>query len=227
MAYYDGVAAGFLRGECCFVTRPMGYPLMLAGAYGLIGRGALAGEVLNIFAALAGAMVLAAVVRRAFGTSAAAIAVVLYACWPAGALMTTARMSETVYTSQLLVTVGAAVVGGTGAGWGLLTGALLGLSNYIRATSVALVPIFLVVRLLQRPKPWRAVTAGATALVLGFLVVLTPVIQYNLREHRERYHMYVVPLLLAIAAVGITHGIAVVQDARRERRDRHRVASLG
>ncbi len=378
MRYYDEAAAGFLRGECCFASRPVGYPLLLAGAYGLIGRGALAGEALNIGAALLGAAVLAAVVRRSFGGPAAAVTVALYAAWPAGALMTSARMTETVYTTQLLLAVGAAVVGGVGARWGLITGAILALSQYVRSLSVAFLPVFVFARLLRRPRPWPLVMLGVVALVVGFLLVLGPVIWHNLRAHgepsvatssygglsvwqgsdqesggrfswetwtayphlsagdlwedgkvaarlgwqrivedpgaflalqlrkfpftwgsedygllfavgaqappeprhtfarlagqlfyaavtlgafltllsrrrlpidlltllaigvtattaaihvlleaRERYHMYVVPLLMAVAAVGVTHGIAVVQDARKERRDRHRVASLG
>lgn len=185
MRYYDHAAASILRGDCCFVTRPVGYPVLLAGVYGSIGRGALAGEVLNLGAALAGAVVLAAVVRRSFGGPAAAVTVVLYACWPAGALMTSARMGETVYTSQLLFAVGAVMLGGTGMGWGLITGAILGVSQYVRSTSVALVPVFALAHLVRRPRTGPSVAIGSVALVMGFLAVLTPVIWYNLLAHDE------------------------------------------
>ncbi|CAN5453885.1 hypothetical protein BH20CHL6_BH20CHL6_18400 [soil metagenome] len=166
MRYYDETAAGFARGGCCFLTRPVGYPLLLAGAYVLIGRGPLAGEILNIGAALAGAIVLAAVVRRAFNGPAAAVTVVLYALWPAGALMSSARMAETVYTSQLLFAVGAAVMGGTAASWGLITGAILGASQYVRAISVAFVPVFLLVRLARRPAPRRSAVLSMAGVVV-------------------------------------------------------------
>lgn len=196
MRYYDGAAAGLLRGECCFATRPLGYPLLLAGAYGLIGRGALAGEVLNIAAAFTGALVLAAVVRRSFGGPAAAVTVILYACWPAGALMTSARMAETVYMTQILFAVGAIVIGGVRTGWGLMAGAILGVSHYVRATSVALVPVLLVARLIRSGlrlgpgrtsvgKGWLALATGSVAVVFGFVLVLTPVIWHNLRAHQE------------------------------------------
>ncbi len=185
MRYYDESAAGFARGECCFLTRPVGYPLLLAGAYVLIGRGALAGEILNIGAALAGAIVLAAVVRRAFNGPAAAVTVVLYALWPAGALMSSARMAETVYTSQLLFAVGAAVMGGTAASWGLITGAILGASQYVRAISVAFVPVFLLVRLVRRPAPRRSAVLSMAGVVVGFVLVLGPVVWHNWHAHGE------------------------------------------
>lgn len=185
MRYYDTAAAGILGGACCFESRPMGYPLLLAGAYGVIGRGALAGEALNILAALAGAILLAAVARRWFGGAAASVAIALYACWPAAALMTTARMSETVYSSQLVMAVATAALGGTGWRWGTITGAMIGLSQYVRATSIALVPAFGLARIVGRGRSARAIAADVAALVLSSLLILVPVAVHNLRAHRE------------------------------------------
>jgi hypothetical protein len=182
MRYYDETAAGFLAGECCFAARPLGYPVLLAGTYGLLGRGAFAGEMLNLLAATAGAVALAVVVRRSFGAAASVVAVMLYGFWPAGALMTSARMAETVYTSQLLVAAVPAVLGG--ARWGLATGAVVGLSQYVRALSAGLMPAFLLAGVLgARSK--RAVVLGAVATVVAFLLVLAPVMYHNLTRHGE------------------------------------------
>jgi hypothetical protein len=183
MMAYDRLAAAVLETGRLFDDRPMGFPYALAVGYAVLGRGALAGEVVNIVAAAVGGAALWVLVRRAAGARSASVALVLYALWPAGALMASARMSETLYTSMVLVAV-AAVGDGTRRSSTIAAGAALAASQYVRATSVLLVPAFVIAR--YRPAPTRRHAFGALlAFVLAFGLVLLPVLYHNVKRHGE------------------------------------------
>ena len=115
-----------------------------------------------------------------YGARVGAIAVTCYALWPAGALVITARLPETAYDLAIVVAAYAAVA--TRQGWrgSALTGVLLGLSQYIRPTSPALIPAFVLARIWPGA-PWRRILGGALApMLVTFLIVLVPIMAWNL-----------------------------------------------
>jgi hypothetical protein len=180
---YDNLARGVLEGECCGsepVSRPMGYPVMLGIAYALMGRTTLAVEALNILFAIGIGVAILALARSAYGPRVGAVAVLLYALWPAGALLITSRLPQTSYDLAIVVAAWAAVA--TRPGWrgSALAGALLGLSQYLRPTSPLLIPAFLLARIWPGG-PWRRLLGGALVpMVVAFLVVLVPIMAWNL-----------------------------------------------
>jgi len=184
MLAFDGLARSMLAGECCFSDRPPGYPLLLAGAYAVLGPGAAAGEALNLALGLLSGVALFALVRVHATEQAAVLALYLLALWPAGALLSNARLSETLYVLLLLL---AALASLGGRGWRSagLGGALLAAAHYVRPTTLALLPAFALARLWPSAAlRWAAVR---TVLPMGAatLLLLTPVVAYNLDAHDE------------------------------------------
>lgn len=184
MVAYDSLAAQVLSDGRLFSDRPMGFPYLLAGSYAVFGRGALAGETLNILAAVAGGLALWLLVRSAYGERPANVALFLYAVWPAGALMTSVRLTETTYTVSLVLAVLAVTRQERRRGH-VLIGALLGVSQYFRPTSFFLLPAFLLVALWPRQIHRRQVLVGTMTILVAFLTVMIPVIEYNRRAHGE------------------------------------------
>lgn len=181
MARYDELAAGVLTGQCCFADRPLGYPILLAGAYGLLGRTDLAAESLDILLALLAGIGLFALVRASYGRSAAGLALVAFALWPAGALVTGVRLPETAY--EAVVVLGALAVIHTPAGWkgSALTGVLLAVGQYLRPTTPALFLVYLLARVWPSAPRRQAVMGGALPMLAAFLLLLAPVVADNLR----------------------------------------------
>lgn len=184
MVAYDSLASQVLDDGRLFSERPMGYPYLLAGAYALFGRGALAGEVLNIAAAVIGGIALWLLVRNAYGERAANVALFLYAFWPAGALMTSVRLTETSYTMSVLFAV-LAVAQQVRLRGHALVGLLLGLSQYFRPTSFFLIPAFLLGTLWPGSLRRRDTLIAAATILLAFIAVLLPVVEYNRQAHGE------------------------------------------
>lgn len=184
MLAFDGLARGMLAGECCFSDRPMGYPLLLAGAYAVLGPGEAAGEALNLGLGLLSGVVLFALVRAHAGARPAVLALYLFALWPAGAMLSNARLSETLYVLLLLL---AALASLSGRGWRSagLGGLLLGAAQYARPTTLALLPAFMLARLWPSAPLRQAVLGTVLPLAAGSLLLLTPVVAYNLEAHDE------------------------------------------
>ena len=183
--FYGMRAEAILAGDLGFGDRPMGYTVMLAGSDVLFGDRQLAVEALNLLlAALAGGVVLT-MARGLYGARVGALALLAYALWPAGALMTTVRMPEIAYDLAIVSSTWA--VTNTAPGWrgSALTGALLGLSQWVRPSTPALLPAFLLARIWPGG-PWRRLVGGAVLPLLAmFLLVLTPVLWHNYEEHGE------------------------------------------
>ncbi len=184
MVAYDSLAAQVLNDGRLFSDRPMGFPYLLAGSYAIFGRGALAGEVLNILTALVGGAALWLLVRSAYRERAANVALFLYALWPAGALMASVRLTETTYTVSLLLAVLAVTQQARLRNYALV-GALLAVSQYFRPTSLFLLPAFLLAATWPGAVGRRRVLLGAVTVALAFLAVLLPVVEYNRRAHGE------------------------------------------
>ncbi|MDQ3552982.1 MAG: glycosyltransferase family 39 protein [Chloroflexota bacterium] len=187
MVAYDSLAAQVLNDGRLFSDRPMGFPYLLAGSYAVFGRGALAGEALNILAALVGGIALWLLVRSAYRERSANVALFLYALWPAGALMTSVRLTETTYTVSLLLAVLAVTQQARPVRLRdhALVGALLAVSQYFRPTSLFLLPAFLLAAIWPGAVGRRRVLLGGATVALAFLAVLLPVVEYNRRAHGE------------------------------------------
>jgi 4-amino-4-deoxy-L-arabinose transferase-like glycosyltransferase len=180
---YDRQAADLVAGMCCPwdqpIDRPPGYAFLLAGAYAVLGRSAAAGEALNIAFAVATGLVIWELARGLYGPRTAAVALLLYALWPAGALMTTVRIPHSAY--DLAFAAAAWTVVASPRGWrgSALGGTLLGLSQYLRPTTFALLPAFIVARVWQA-KDWRGeILATVAPMLLTFLLVLVPIMAWH------------------------------------------------
>ena len=125
----------------------MGYTFALAGGFLLTDDRQLATEALNLLlGVLAGGAVLG-LARGLYGPRAGALALLGYAVWPAAALMTVVSIPQVAFDLAVVAAAWAAV--GTSPGWrgGALTGALLGLSQYLRPTAPFLLPAYILARL--------------------------------------------------------------------------------
>ncbi|MFN8620906.1 MAG: glycosyltransferase family 39 protein [Chloroflexota bacterium] len=185
VADYDRLARAVLDGHCCFDDRPMGYPIVLSLVYRVVGAGHPAVELLNIACAIATGALLFLIARRFLGAPAAAVALYLYAIWPAGALMIVTSLPHTSY--ELLVVAAAWAAIATRDGWrgSALAGVILGVSQYLRPTSPLLLPVLLLARLWPG-MPWRRAITGLLVPMAGFFVlVLVPVLAHNQADHGQ------------------------------------------
>jgi hypothetical protein len=176
---YAKAAASLLTPEWDLIGRPMGYTLALAGSFVFTPDRQLATEVLNLLLAiLAGAVVLG-MARGLYGPRTGALALLGYAVWPAAALMTVVSIPQIAF--DLAVVAAAWVSVATPPGWrgGALMGALLGASQYLRPTAPFLMPAYILARLWPGGS-WRTLVGAVVVPIIAFLVVLMPVVIYNL-----------------------------------------------
>ena len=176
---YGLVAESFLTPDPDLMGRPAGFPLLLAGAYSVVGDRQLATEIVNLLLAmLAGGAVLG-LARGSYGARVGAVALLGYALWPAAAMMIVVRIPQTAY--DLAVVASAWAVVGTAPGWrgSALAGGLLGLAQYLRPTTPILLPAYLVARVWPSATWRKHLTGAILPMVALFLVVLTPVMVYN------------------------------------------------
>lgn len=178
------LAVGVANGQCCFSDRPMGYPIGLGIAYALFGDSRIVTELFNLVVAILTGLLVYDLVRATWGQAAAAVALTVYGVIPSQILLVTVPVTEPMYALALLAAVRLAVASSAGVMATALAGVALGLSQYARPTSIALLPAFMAI-------PWLAgMRAGqslvrAAIIVAAFLVVLLPVIEHNLRVHGD------------------------------------------
>jgi 4-amino-4-deoxy-L-arabinose transferase-like glycosyltransferase len=183
--FQNDLALGVLKGQCCFSHRPMGYPIALAGAYAIFGPQIAVAEVLNLAFAVATGWFVYDTARRVWDETVGAAALATFAVIPSQILLIPVPLTETMYAMLISGSVWAVVafrarplIAAAG------SAALLALSQYVRSTSVAFLPALLVVPLLDGAI-WRRVAQRAVASVAVFLLVLLPVVQFNLQAHGE------------------------------------------
>jgi 4-amino-4-deoxy-L-arabinose transferase-like glycosyltransferase len=181
---YDRQAGELVAGVCCPwdqpIDRPPGYAFLLAGVYAVLGQSAAAGETLNILFAAATGLIIWELTRGLYGARAAAVALLLYALWPAGALMTTVRIPHSAYDLAFVAAAWTVVASPPGWRGSALGGIVLGLSQYLRPTTFALLPAFILARAWQA-RGWRGeVLATLAPMLLAFLLVLVPVMAWHL-----------------------------------------------
>jgi 4-amino-4-deoxy-L-arabinose transferase-like glycosyltransferase len=181
---YDRQAAELVAGGCCPwdqpIDRPPGFAFLLAGAYAVMGQSAAAGEALNILFAVATGLVIRELARGAYGARVGAVALLLYALWPAGALMTTVRIPHSAY--DLAFVAGAWAVLAARPGWrgSAVAGVVLGLSQYLRPTTIFLLPAFILARSWGATRVGSAIRDTVVPLVLAFVLVLVPIAAWHL-----------------------------------------------
>lgn len=163
--------------------RPMGYPVLLAGAMKLFGGAAPA--LLNLAAMAATGALLWRVGKRWASPAAGAGALWLYALSPAQALGAPLTWTEPLYAALLL---GAFALAAEAAApdarrpvaAAALAGLLLGASQCFRPTSLALLPVLALLPWIVRPG--RRALAPALALALAALLALAPVGAWHLKH---------------------------------------------
>lgn len=184
VAYRD-LAIWLADGGCCFADRPTGYPALLAPLYALFGPATWVAEVVNVVAAIVGGWLLFDVVRRASGRTAAATALFAFAVLPGLLLLTPLLLTDTVYATLLISAVWAVSRVSDGpVRYALATGAVLGLSQYVRPVAPALLAaVALALLLAMDGRRARAVVLAA--LAISFVVVTAPVAARNVAEHGD------------------------------------------
>ena len=179
-------ALGVLDGACCFSHRPLGYPIVLAGAYAMLGVGPGAIEALNIVFAAVTTWLVWEIGRVTWGRPVAAVAAAAYAVAPSQVLMALVPLTEPMYTML--------VAGAVRAGIALerrpmlvaaaACAALVAAGQYVRATAATLAaPIALLPLLVGWPLRRALVRAAVMGGIL--VVLLLPVVAYNLRAHGD------------------------------------------
>jgi hypothetical protein len=187
-ARYDELARRILADGPRFDVVPTGFPTALAAAYAIGGTDPGAGQVLQLVLGVAAGLASYALAAAAWNHRVAAIGLLLLAVAPSQILMGTVLASEPLYT--LLATLAAlAVVARPPLAGPVAAGVLLGLSQYVRSSSLALVPIFawLAWRWARRAGPAAAPSAtpawhGPAAMIGAFVVVLLPAIAWNIAD---------------------------------------------
>ncbi len=186
LAYHD-LAIGWTLGAPILANRSMGYPILLGTAYDVAGIDPTVGEVLNLVVAAVGALLLAILVETVASRRAAAIAVVLLAVAPSQAFFTLLLGTETLYANTLVaiallyLLLLVDIRNGRGSGRTILVaatvGAFLGVSAYVRATSLGLIPVFVAIPFCVGR--WRLALGVGVAITLAAAVTLLPITLAN------------------------------------------------
>ena len=166
-------ALGMLDGACCFSHRPLGYPMVLAGAYALLGEGPGTIETLNLLFAAVTTWLVWDIGRVSWGRSVAAVAATAYAVAPSQVLMVLLPLTEPMYTMLVAGAVRAGIALGRRQMLvaGVACAAFLAAGQYVRATAVSLlIPVALLPWLVGWP---LGRTLRRAALIGGLLVVLS------------------------------------------------------
>ncbi len=182
-------ALGVLDGACCFSHRPMGYPIVLAGAFRLLGIGPTAVEALNLAFAAVTAWLTYDIGRVGWDRRVGALAGTAYAVIPSQVLFVLVPLTEPMFTVTVAVAVRLALAlpAGTlraGVGIGVALAAALAIGQYVRATAASLIGPIVVVPFLVGWR-WRLALAHGLLVVAAFVVLMLPVVAFNLRAHGD------------------------------------------
>lgn len=214
------LALGVLADDCCFGPRPMGYPMLLAGAYRAFGSGPPAVELLNIALATVSGALLFDAARRTWGRRAATLAVSSFAVLPSQVLMVLPPLAEPLYATVLLAACWLLTRSRTLDGMmSAVAGASLGAAQYVRPTAAPLIVALGIAVAVRRDG--RRLAASLTLAALGLVVVLLPVLAFNLEAHGE--------LSVSTSAYGgwtLYVGANQASDGRWNRADADRLAQL-
>jgi hypothetical protein len=182
---YNDLAVQISQHGPDFAPVPTGYPMVLGAIYALLGAHPIYAQLLNCGIAVATAALVYDTTRRLWDGSAARWALWLFALAPAQILMTGVLATEAPYGLVLMFALWLAVRLGSGRlASAVAIGALLAVSNYVRATSTALIPAVAALPFVAAIR-LRAATAWAAVLVVTFLIVLIPVAVWNEQQQGQ------------------------------------------
>ena len=178
-AGYFGIAKGMLAGQGFWTSVPPGFPLLEAGAIAVFGRTIQSGELLNLaLGAVAGAGIYAITLRH-WGDRAAAVALTAFGLMPSQVLFTIVLGTEVAYGAVLvLVALAASRASAAGLTMAAVCGIAIGLSQYIRPTSLAIVPAAALVLYLAR-RAWRSWLPAALVMTIAFAITVAPIAVWN------------------------------------------------
>lgn len=159
-----------------FDVVPTGFPMVLGAAYALFGADPAVGRIVQFVIGLGVGALVYLIAERGWNHRCALVAVFLVACAPSQVLMGAVLATEPLYTLLLLAAVAALLGSPRPARWTGI-GILLGVSAYVRATTVAFLPLLAVMawRLAGTHRPWRA----PAMIVAAFVIVILPVVAWN------------------------------------------------
>ena len=208
-AGYLDLANRMLDGQGFWSARPPGFPLALAAALALGGPAPISGELLNLGVSVAGGLLIARLVAPAFGRTAALLGLFCYALLPEAALWTLILGVETLYAAVLVglavLAVAALRAGRHGALLAVGLGAGFGLEQYVKPSSQILLPALLALPLLAG-LPWRRLATVVVAAVLGFAVVVAPILAWNAQANdRLSISPYLYDGWILFAGLSIAH----------------------
>ena len=152
--------------------RPPGYPILLALSFRLFGESLLPVRVVQAAADLLSCFVLFLLGRRLFSERAGLIGAGIFALFPVEVLYVSIMMTETVFTTLLLLYL--LICTGTKASWntGIVAGIVLGAATFVRPTILLLPAAVFIVRWMTGWKPGEnlkalGITAGTALLILS------------------------------------------------------------
>jgi hypothetical protein len=176
---YNDLAIQISQHGPTFAPVPTGYSMVLGAVYAVFGAHPVLAQLLNCFIAVGTAALAYDMTKRLWGDKPARWALWLFALAPAQILMTGVLATEAPYGLLLMSALWLAVrFGSRRLAVAIAIGAVLATSNYVRATSPALIPAFAALPFLSVVRARTAIAWGA-ALVFAFLVVMTPVVAWN------------------------------------------------
>ena len=245
---YHELAASISQGGDWFANRPSGYSMLLSVGYRIFGPNPVVGEWLNVGLGLASGLLVYALALRAAGSRAAGVALVLYAVAPAEILMTPVLGTEIAYGALLVGVAWVLLAAPPTVVRAAIAGAVLGASQYVRATSQVMAPFLAIAAA-------RLATAGRRWLIglvfaASFVGVLAPVIVANIdrgggpsistssfsawqlligsnQEHDGRFNADDVALVGGEAAAGTVEAERIAMRVALERIGEDPIGTLG
>jgi 4-amino-4-deoxy-L-arabinose transferase-like glycosyltransferase len=166
---------------------PTGYPILAAVFFRIFGPNVLIGELINLAASVLTGLLVYRLAARLWGRRAAGLALYLYAISVAQLLMVTVFGTEVLFAAAVLAATlimleATGRSGRAGLFTALLCGAILGLSQYVRVDAELVLPAFLILPFLLNI-PARKAAELAGACLLAFLLVLGPVVAWNVATY--------------------------------------------
>jgi 4-amino-4-deoxy-L-arabinose transferase-like glycosyltransferase len=167
---YHNLGTALASGQSIDTARPIGWPAVLGALYRVGGPNPLFGELFNVGATVATALLLFWLTRRCFGPVAAVAATFIYAISPAPAVFAAVLASEPLFTALLIGAICLAILA-IDRGWRvwIATGLVLAVAQYVRPAALILLPAFMALPILTLVPLRRAILP---VILLGSIFVL-------------------------------------------------------
>ena len=177
---YHDLAVSISQGGDWFASRPSGYALLLSVGYRVFGPNPAVGEWLNLGLGLASGLLVYGLALRAAGSRGAGVALLLYAVAPAEILMTPVLGTEIAYGTLLVGVTSVLLAAPLSVVRAAVAGAVLGASQYVRATSQVLAPV-VAIGIGWLAAPGRRLLIGLV-FAASFVAGLAPVVVANMER---------------------------------------------